>query len=74
MPESRSRRWTEEELALLRQLIEREEPLSAIAARLNRTVLAVRTKAAHKPLLPADRPSPGPDNGLRGAPESDRER
>lgn len=73
MPESKSRRWTDEELSLLRQLVEREESLSTIAARLNRTVLAVRTKAAHKHLL-ADGSSSGANNRPRGSGENDRPR
>jgi hypothetical protein len=54
MAERRSRRWSEEDVALLRQLVEREESLSTIAAALSRTVEAVRTKAAHKHLPLAD--------------------
>ena len=50
MSERKSRRWTPDELSLLRRLAFDDEPLSAIAAALHRTVLAVRTKAAHERL------------------------
>lgn len=51
MPPKRtlSRRWTADELLLLRQLTA-EQTVSDIARRLNRTTAAVRTKAAHERL------------------------
>ena len=48
MSGSKSRRWTADDLARLRLLAERDEPVKAIAAALTRTVQAVRTKAAHE--------------------------
>ncbi|AMY11864.1 hypothetical protein LuPra_05131 [Luteitalea pratensis] len=60
MSERKSRRWTADELSLLRRLVFDEKPLSANAAVLNRTVLAVRTKAAHERLKVRDDSSPGP--------------
>ena len=44
---SPSRRWTRPEEQLLRRLATDRVPLKDIAARLNRTVSAVRSKAAH---------------------------
>jgi hypothetical protein len=64
MSERKSRRWTPVELSLLRQLVFDKKPLSAIAAALNRTALAVRTKAAQERLRPLD------DVPSRGARES----
>jgi hypothetical protein len=48
-----ARRWTSEEIAQLRRLAS-SVPVRDIAQRLDRTVVAVRTKAAHErlPLLP----------------------
>ena len=48
MSERKSRRWTADDLALLRLLAERDEPVTSIAAAQTRTVQAVRTKAAHE--------------------------
>ena len=48
MSEPRSRRWTADDLALLRLLADRDEPVRSIAAALTRTVQAVRTKAAQE--------------------------
>jgi hypothetical protein len=53
MSELKRRRWTADDLAVLRRL-SFEKPLSAIAAALNRTVNAVRTKAAHQRLTLRD--------------------
>ena len=56
----RARRWTTEDLAQLRRLAA-TTPIQELARALGRTVVAVRTKAAHErlPLAP-DVPSSGP--------------
>ena len=54
MSESKSRRWTTEELALLRKLASEPEPLSSVAAALGRTVMALRTKGAQERLTRRD--------------------
>jgi len=64
MAERKGRRWTDDELSLLRRLAYRKEPLSTIAAALGRTVLAIRTKAAHERLPLRDDPSM-PGSGRR---------
>ena len=61
MSERRSRRWTADDLALLRLLADRDEPVIAIAAALTRTVQAIRTKAAQERVpLQDDVPTHGP--------------
>jgi len=63
MLERKSRRWTPDELSRLCRFVFDEKPLSAIAAALDRTALAVRTKAAHERLpLRDDLSPPGPRN------------
>jgi hypothetical protein len=47
VPANPIRRWTPAELSMLRQLAQTEGP-EVIAARLARSVMAVRTKAAHE--------------------------
>ena len=61
MSGSKSRRWTADELALLRAMAQRDEPVKSIAAALGRTVIAIRTKAAHERVeLREDAPTHGP--------------
>ena len=56
----KTRRWTPDELAALRQLAYRV-PLSALSEALGRSVEAIRTKAAHERLpLDDDLPRFGP--------------
>lgn len=69
----KGRKWTVEELSLLRRLAYHATP-SAIAAALGRSVLAVRTKAAHErlPLLddaamPHRLPEAAPEQHRRSA-------
>ena len=61
MSESKNRRWSADELALLRALALRDVPVKSIAAALGRTVIAIRTKAAHaRVALREDAPTHGP--------------
>ena len=71
MSRTPSRRWTPDELSLLRSQAY-SLPVSAIAAALNRSVLAIRTKAAHERLPLQDdltpsgpRRQPAPWHGAR---------